>query len=73
MIWFWFEYLHNDLKNLLPSLRRVKDILYLRDDFPIFVGHLAIFRLHPWAQEDFSGQLFIFLTQIIIQENPWEY
>ena len=57
----------------MPSLRHVKDILYLRDGFPIFVGHFAIFRLHPWAQEDFSGQLFIFLTQIIIRENSSEY
>ena len=57
----------------MPSLRRVKDILYIRDGFPIFVGHFAIFRLHPWAQEDFSVQLFISLTQIIIREKPWEY
>ena len=57
----------------MPSLRRVKDILYLRDGFPIFVGHFAIFILHPWAKEDFSGQLFMFLTQIIIRENPCEY
>ena len=49
----------------MPSLRHVKDILYLRYGFPIFVGHFAIFRLQPWAQEDFSGQLFIFLTQIL--------
>ena len=55
------------------SLQHVKDILYLRDGFPIFIGNLAIFRLHSWAQEDFSGQLFIFLTQIIIRENPWGY
>ena len=72
MIWFWFECLHNHLNNLMSSLQRVKDI-YLRDGFSIFVGHFAILRLHPWAQEDFSGQLFIFLTQIIIRENPWEY
>ena len=57
----------------MPSLRRVKDILYLRDGFPIFVGHFTIFRLHPLAQEDFSGQLFIFFTQIIIRENPRKY
>ena len=55
------------------SLRHTKDILYLWDGFGIFIGHFAIFRLHSWAQEDFSRQLFIFLTQIIIQENPWEY
>ena len=57
----------------MPSLRRVKDIDILRDGFPILLGHFVIFRLHPWAQEDFSRQLFIFLTQIIIRENPWEY
>ena len=57
----------------MPSLRHTKDILYLWDGFGIFIGHFAIFRLHSWAQEDFSRQLFIFLTQIIIQENPWEY
>ena len=57
----------------MPSLRRVKDILYLRDGFPNFVDHFAIFRQHPWALEDFSRQLFIFLTQIVIRENSREY
>ena len=44
-------------------------ILYLKDGFPIFVSPFTIFRLHPWAQQVFSGQLFIFLTEIIIREN----
>ena len=57
----------------MPPLRRVKDILYLRDGFPNFVDHFAIFRQHPWALEDFSRQLFIFLTQIVIRENSREY
>ena len=59
-------------KNLMSSLRCVNDI-YLTDGFPIFVGYFAIFRLHPWAQEDFSGQFFIFFTYSNNHPgNPWE-